>query len=76
MKEIIRRNTLDPGIGGRSGRPFVEVWATRRHHDYLRIIQLQGFHYNAYTVRPTSGLISLLPVDFYRLMGVENFVKI
>ena len=75
MKEIIRRNTLDPGIGGRSG-PFVEVWATRRHHDYLRIIQLQGFHYNFYTVRPTSGLISLLPVDFVGLMGVENFVKI
>ena len=58
MKEIIRRKTLDPGLCGRSG-PFVEVWATRRHHDYLRIIQLQGFH----MVRCTSGLISLLPVS-------------
>ena len=68
MKEIIRRNTFDPGIGGRSG-PFVEVWATRRHHDYLRIIQLQGFH----MVRCTSGLIRLLPVS---VVGAKGAWKI
>ena len=66
MKEIIRRKTLDPGLCGRVGGPFVEVWATRRHHDYLRVIQLQGFHYNPHMVRSTSGLIYLLPVDSIR----------
>ena len=62
MKEIIRRRTLGaPGLDGQSGQ-FVEVWATRRHHDYLRVIQLQGFHYFPNMVRRISGLLDLFPV--------------
>ena len=66
MKEIIRRRTLGPGLDGQLGPSgqFVEVWATRRHHDYLRVIQLQGFHYFPNMVRRISGLLGLFPVHF------------